>query len=300
MTTGRSQVISVALLFWMIGGPALPAQEGKALIRLTPEPNQVFKCEILQEMEMGATIDGLPQTPGPVSTRMTNKTAFGFTERTSAHGDQGEIDASVTYGRIASERMLNGKPMPTDNLGDQLLGKTVTFTFDKDGRVTDVRVPPDVDLSADTLKQMMNSHQGSLPSTSMAVGETTSTPFSMPLPIPTPGLAPLNATGQTRYKLLTLEKEGTDLIARLDQVIEAGLVTTLDLPVAEGTAKVSIDFRVSGTGELQLNLTRGIMKMNEQQLTIEGDMKMASDSTETPWKALKLRGTSRMTSSTTY
>ena len=56
--------------------------------------------------------------------------------------------------------------MPPDDLGAQLLGKTITFTFDKDGRVADVRVPPDIDLSADALKQMMSSFQGNLPSAS--------------------------------------------------------------------------------------------------------------------------------------
>jgi len=300
MNTKRSQVVAVTFLICIIGSPALPAQEGRTLILLTPKPNQAFKCETVQEMEMDAVMDGVPQSSGPVSTRMVNKTVFGFTERTGAPKDQGKIDADVTYDRIASEKILNGKPMPPENLGAQLVGKTITFTFDKDGRVVDVRVPPDIDLSAETLKQMMNSLQGSLPAAEMATGDTTSTPFSMPLPIPTPGLTALNATGQARYKLLALEKEGTDLIARLDQVVEAGLVTTLDLPLATGTAKVSVDFKVSGTGGLQLNLTRGIMKMNEQQLTIEGNMKMTSDSTDTPSGTLKLHGTSKMTSTATY
>jgi hypothetical protein len=249
---------------------------------------------------MDATMDGVPQTSGPVSMKMSNKTVFDFTEKTGASKDQGKIDADVTYDKITSDKILNGKPMPPDNLGVQLVGKTITFTYDKDGRVTDVRVPPDIDLSADTLKQMMNSLQGNLPAGEMAIGDTTSTPFSMPLPIPTPGLTALNATGQARYKLVALEKEGADVIAKLDQVVEAGLVTTVNLPLAKGAAKVSIDFKVSGAGGLQLNLTRGIMKMNEQSLAIDGDMKMTSDSTETPTGTLKLHGTSKMTSTATY
>jgi hypothetical protein len=293
-------LLACALLAQDKSQPPLPAQEGKTLIRLDPKPNQLFKCEAVQEMEMDATMDGVPQAPGPVSMKMTTRTVFGFTEKTSTSREQGKIDADITYDKITSDRILNGKPMPPDNLGAQLLGKTITFTFDKDGRVADVRVPPEIDLSADALKQMMNSFQGNLPSASMAVGDTTSTPFSMPLPIPTPGLAALNMTGQTRYKLLALEQEGDNLIARLSQVVEAGLVTTLDLPVTKGTAKVSIDFKVSGSGALQLNLARGLMKANELQLTIEGDMKVASDSAETPSGNLKLRGTSKMTSTATY
>ena len=290
----------VVLLIFGFSLQAPPAQEGRALVRLTPKPNQAFKCETIQDMEMDATMDGMSQTSGPVSMKMANKTIFDFTEKTGAPKDQGRIDADVTYDRISTDKILNGKPMPQDNLGVQLVGKTITFTYDRDGRVVDVRVPPDIDLSADTLKQMMNSLQGSLPAGEMAIGETASTPFSMPLPIPTPGLAPLNATGQSTYKLVALEKEGSDLIARLDQVVEAGLVTTVDLPLAEGSARVSIDFKVSGTGGLQLNLTRGIMKMSQQQLAIDGDMKMTSDSTEIPSGTLKLHGTSKMTSTATY
>lgn len=297
-----SQLIAAVPLSCTIGLAlaALPAQEGKTLIKLTPRPNQAFKCVTVQEMEMDATMDGLPQTTGPVSMKMVNKTVFGFTEKTSVAREQGKIDAEVTYDNITSDKALNGKPMPPDNLGEQLVGKTITFTFDKDGRVSDVRVPQDIDLSAETLKQMMNSFQGSLPSAEMAVGETVSTPFSMPLPIPTPGLSPLNATGEARYRLLALEHEGKDLIARLDLIIEAGLVTTVDLPVAKNVARISIDFKVTGTGGLRLNLTRGIMKTNEQQLTIEGNMKTTSDSTETRSGSLKLHGTSKMTANAVY
>jgi hypothetical protein len=300
MNRKQPKTAAAAFLVCMLGMPALPAQEKKAVIRLTPKPYQAFKCETVQEMEMDATMEGVPQTSGPVSMKMVNRTVFGFSEKTGAPKDQGMIEAEVTYDKISSDKILNGKPMPPDNLGVQLVGKTITFTYDKEGRVVDVRVPPDIDLSAETLKQMMNSLQGNLPSAEMAAGDTTSTPFSMPLPIPTPGLNALNATGQARYKLVALEKEGTDLIARLEQVVEAGLVTTLDLPLAKGTAKVSVDFKVNGTGGLQLNLTRGIMKMNEQELTIDGDMKMTSDSTETPSGTLKLHGRSKMTSTATY
>lgn len=300
MNTKQPLAGVVLLCCLLSGATTLPVQEGKAIVRLTPKPNQAFKCEFVQEMEMDATMDGVPQTIGPVSMEMTNRTVIAFTEKTSASREQGKVDADVTYDTITSDKALNGKPMPPDNLGIQLLGKTITYTFDKDGKVVDVRVPSGLDLSADTLKQMMNSLQGSLPSASMAVGDTTSTPFSMPLPIPTPGLGTLNATGQARYKLVALEKEGSDLIAKLDQVVEAGLVTSLDLPVNKGSAKVSLDFKVSGSGALALNLTRGIMKASGQQLTVEGDMKMTSDSTETPSGTLKLHGTSKMTSTATY
>jgi hypothetical protein len=290
----------MVLLALVIGSQALWAQENRVLVRLTPKPNQTFKCETVQEMEMDATMDGVPQTSGPVSVNMVNKTVFDFTQKTGAAKDQGSIDADVTYDKITSDKILNGKPMPPEDLGAELVGKTITFTYDKDGRVADVHVPSDIDLSAETLKQMMNSLQGNLPAEDMAIGDTTSTPFSMPLPIPTPGLTALNATGQARYKLVALEKEGVDLIAKLDQVVEAGLVTTVDLPLATGTAKVSVDFKVSGTGGLQLNLTRGILKTSEQHLAIDGDTKMISDSTETPSGTLKLHGTSKMTSTATY
>ena len=302
MDAKKPRVIAAALISCMIGTApsALPTHAGKTLIKLTPKPNQAFKCETVQEMEMDATMEGGPQKAGPVSMKMVSKTVFSFTEKTGAAGEAGKIDADVTYDAITSDKSLNGKPMPPDNLGAELVGKTITFTFDENGRVSDVRVPQGIDLSAEMLKQMMNSFQGNLPSAEMAVGDTTSTPFSMPLPIPTPGPSPLNATGEARYRLQALEREGEDLIARLDLSIEAGLVTTLDLPVAASAAKVGINFKVTGIGGLRLNLSRGILKTNEQQLTIEGDMKVTSESTETPLQTLKLNGTSKMTANAVY
>ena len=42
------------------------------------------------------------------------------------------------------------------------------------------------------------------------------------------------------------------------------------------------------------------MKANEQQLTIEGDMKVTPESTEAPSQTLTLHGTSKMTANAVY
>ena len=121
----------------------------------------------------------------------------------------------------------------------------------------------------------------------------------MPLPIPAPGPEPLNITGQTKYRLLALEGEGDDRIARMNQTVEAGLVTTMDIPLPKGSAKVSIQFNVSGSGALELNLGRGIMKSNQMIMTIKGDMTLTSDAPDVSSQSLKLLGVVKMTSTGT-
>ncbi len=294
------QSVALGILCLALAGPPPGAQEGKTLIRLVPKPNETFRFEATQHMEMDITAEGMPQTSGPMLRKFVTDYSFGFTEKTGPLTDQGNVDAEVAYDRISLAQSMDGKPLPTLSMDKELEGKSITFTFDREGQIVDVRLPPDALATGETLKQMMNSFFGSIPTGPMGIGETVTKPFSMPLPLPTPGPDPLTITGQTAYRLLAVTAEGMETVARLDQVVEASLRRKLEIPLPEGKATVEIDFQVSGTGELQLNLGKGIMKSNRLELKIRGIMVTTSDPANTPPQTIKLNGVSRMTSTGSY
>jgi hypothetical protein len=70
----------------------------------------------------------------------------------------------------------------------------------------------------------------------------------------------------------------------------------MDIPLPKGSAKVSIQFSVRGSGDLQLNLWRGIMKSNQMSMTIKGDMILTSDAPDMQSQSLKMHGIVKMTS----
>jgi hypothetical protein len=202
------------------------------------------------------------------------------------------MPAEITYDEILVERSINGKPVPVENAGGMLAGKTVTFTYDGKGNVIDVKAPPDIGFSGDSLKEMMGSLV-SLPDVPLAIGETATMPFSMPLPIPSPGEEPLNMKGRARYKLLELLKDGSDRIARFEQTVEAKLDTTVDLPLPSGLAKVYLNFSVTGGGGVQLNVDKGVVKSGDVLSTIDGSMYMIPQGSDKKMQALTVHGTTR-------
>ena len=296
----RLQIAALGALCVAVAGPLTGAQDGKTLIRLVPKPNETFRFEATQHMEMDITADGMPQTSVPMLRKLVTDYIFGFTEKTGPLTEQGNVDAEVAYDRISLAQSIDGKPLPTLSMDKELEGKSITFTFDKEGKIIDVKLPAEALASGETLKEMMNSFFGSIPAGLMGIGETVTKPFSMPLPLPTPGPDPLTITGQTGYRLLAVAREGGETVARLDQIVEASLQRKLEIPLPEGKATVEIDFQVNGAGELLLSLDKGIMKSNRLQLTIKGTLVTTPDPANTPPQTLKLNGLSRMTSSGSY
>ena len=292
--------MAIGLLAFSCATPMSRAEEGKTLIRLVPKPNTVFRFEAAQHMEMDITAEGMPQTQGPVLRKLVTDYLFGFTERTGRLTEEGNVDAEITYDKISLTQTMDGKPMPVLSMDKELEGKVITFTFDRNGRVVGTRLPDGTAASGETLKEMMNSFFGSLPSGPMSIGETTSTPYSMPLPLPAPGPDPLTVTGQTRYQLLSLAADGADTLATLKQVVDASLARMLELPLPGGKATVEIGFKVSGAGEVVLNLGKGVMRSSGMQLTLDGRMVTTFDTADTPPQTLKLHGVARMKSTGSY
>lgn len=273
------------------------AQGDKVIIRLLPKPNQTVRFEMTQEMNMDVVYEGAPDVAGQASSnveKMTGKSIFAFTQKNGALNDQGKMEAQVTYDRLIIEQSMNGKTVPVDEEVSKLVGKTIVLTFDGEGNILDVKVPPEVEVPAETLKQMMASMYSNLPKTPVAVGETAAMPFSMALPIPSPGPDPLNLEGQTKYRLLSVDKESEGSLARFEQTVEAVLLKTFDVTTAEGKGKASVDFKLTGAGALRLDPDKGILKTGEMLTTIDGTMTVST--LQAKPQTVRLHGTTKMSS----
>jgi hypothetical protein len=276
----------------------LAAQGERIAMRRVPKANETFRFRMIQELDLQITRHDAAETAQPEPTRVFGKTTFSFTEKTGSVDAQGNTPAEITYDEIRVERSINGKPVPVQNVGGMLAGKTVTFTYDGKGTVIDVKAPPDIGFSGDSLKEMMGS-LATLPDVPLAVGETATMPFAMPLPIPPPGDEPMNVQGQARYKLLELISDGASRIARFEQAVEGKLDTAVDLPLPSGVAKVYVKFTVTGGGGLQLNVDKGVVKSGDVLSTIDGNMYMIPHGSDQKTQAMTVHGTTRTSASST-
>ncbi len=291
----RLHITALLILACLAGAGA---QDEKVVIRLLPKPNQSVRFEMIQETDVDVIYEGIRDTSsqGTANEKMMGKSVFAFTQKNGAMDDSGKMEAKVTYEKVSMERSMNGKPEPADDTSDKLIGKTITLTFDKEGSVVDVKVPPEVEIPADTFKQVMSSLYSNLPRAALAIGETATMPFRMTLPIPDMGSGPLDMEGQTKYRLMSITSEERGRVARFEQTVEASLTRGIEVDTYTGKGKVQVDFKLSGGGTLQLNLDQGIMKAGDLLTTLDGNMTMEGASQNAKPQVIRFHGTTKMAS----
>ena len=290
-----SYLFALVALFW---GNA----EIQVAIPKVPKPNETLRFRMVQEMNIQMSMQDSDQQaaqPAPEVTKMLGKTTFAFTQKTGTRTRQGRVPVDITYDQILVERSVNGRPAPGEGLGSDLVGQTVSLTYDKDGKIVDVKVPPGLDMSPDALKEMITSLMGSLPEGSLRIGEVATMPFSTPLPVPSPNGEEMKMAGQSRYTLVALTREGTDRIAEFRQDIEAKLITVAEMPLPSGPGKVHISFKLSGGGTLRLNIDKGVIRSADVQSAISGDMYMTAAGSDQKLHSMQLQGTTKTSASST-
>jgi len=190
---------------------------------------------------------------------------------------------------------MNGQPMQLGDTNGKFTGKKVIATFDKQGEIVDINIPPDLGLPEETFKQMMKSLYGNLPKTPIGVGEVATSPLDFTVPIPVPGAPPLKMDGQMKFKLVSLEKDAAGRIAKFDQTVEGKMVSNLEVPSPNGQIKMSVDFKMNGAGDLVMNVDKGVVNSGNSKATFGGKIKMTGESSETKLPAINLQGTMKIT-----
>jgi hypothetical protein len=259
---------------------ALAAQGETVSLAPMPWPNQTIKNTMTQDIDMDVTVTDAPPgagaqqgSQGPRSPmKSVGKITFDSTQTVGGWDAEGHLTMNTTYDRVTADMTMNGRAVPSQNMFDTLKGKTLTAVFDGQGKVVDFRGPDDLAALMPSLKELMASVTGRLPMVTLAVGETTTAPLNLPLPIPMTGAAPMTLTGQMTLKLLSVHRDGDERIATLEQKSEGKLTSSTELPGPNGPLAMNFNFTVTGGGTTLWNPDSGFVKSSDATSTIDGTM----------------------------
>lgn len=231
------------------------AVETRISIQREPKANQVLHVTTTQELSISP--EGSTVAAGSAAGQIATETVLGYTQANGRFDDQGRMESYLTIERIDMKQAVDGTTKPPGNL-TQLLGRSVTAVFDRSGKLVDLKVPQDLQQTSPVLKQLVAGANGPwnfLPAAAMSVGETETTPSTIPLRIPG-GTTPVPYQTRTVTKLRAVDKSGNDRVAHFEQRIESAAETDL--------------MKVNGTGTIDVNLDRGFVTASTTEWTFGG------------------------------
>jgi hypothetical protein len=297
----------------------LRAQGDRITLPRKPGPGQTLTVHMTQDMDLqmsmgGASADavdsGDPTTRPPM--KLSGNMMVEGTQKFGELDDQGRTPCEFTYTDASMDMKMNGMAMPSQNFKDQFVGKSMSFSYAPDGTITSVKLAdmPGAAGVQSTVQQALNAFTMSLPTQALAVGETAKMPFTMPLAMPLPGGAtPPAFKGTITYTLVRVDGSGNNRVAVLDQKLDATASGTLPPPpgqVAAGQAApggANLTMHMTGTGQVQMDLARGVARSGEMTTTMDGSIIRAAGSQPSPSPAgmpgnVKIQGNTKMKMST--
>jgi hypothetical protein len=259
------RTLRVAMLALLVVPLSVGAQSERVTIRLAPSPNQSFHMRLLQEINVDVeAADSASTTPVP-PTKLALTISMVSSMAVGAADDQGRLDVRMKYDEAKMDARLNDQPAPFPDMLGALEGRELTLTYDRDGRVLDLRSDTPSSI-VDAIKPMMSGLLGAGGVMVLAVGETLARPFAVPLPIPGAGPGGGLKT-EMRYTLQSISGDAGARIAHLT----TALVGDMQPPAATG-APTANGFHLTGEGTLDVDLERGIIKVGEQRMTMDGEL----------------------------
>jgi hypothetical protein len=266
---------------------ALRAQGDRVTLPRKPGPSQTLTVHMTQDMDlqmtMGPPAGGSPtaqDTQAPASRPPMKLSGNMMVEGTQKFGeldDQGRTPCEFTYTDAAMDMKMNGMSMPSDSFKDQFVGKSMTFAYTPDGAITNLKMAdtPGAANIQSTVQQALSSFTMSMPKSPLSVGESAQMPVTMPLAMPLPGGAtPPELKGTITYTLVRVDGSGDNRVAVLDQKIDATAAGQLPSPPgqASGAAGPSLTMHLTGTGQVQMDLARGVARSGEMTTTMDGSI----------------------------
>ncbi|HEU0183962.1 MAG TPA: hypothetical protein VFS27_01510 [Blastocatellia bacterium] len=294
--------LGIALCLALFAAMTSFAQSEKVAIRMVPEPNQTVRMRTVQEMEFDITFEGEGAAGDtlPPPMKMQARSVFALTQKVGAPDKEGNITSELFYDEVSSEMTMNGQPMRLGDADNKFIGKKVVTTFNKRGEIVDFKIPPDLGLSEEAFKKILKSFYGDLSQTAIGVGEVATTPLDFTVPLPVPGAPPLKVDGQIKYTLASIEKGETGRVAKFNQAIEGKMdATDVNVSLPTGKAIMNANFKVSGGGDMVMNVEKGLLKSSDSKITFGGKMKMISESGAAKLPAMNMQGTMKTTATVT-
>jgi hypothetical protein len=245
-------------------------QKEKVRIQALPSSDLTVRMTVDQTLHFDVVSAALP-----TSVSLDGSTAMRFTQKTEKV-EEGAINAHLTYDSLQIAMSLNGSPMGPS--GAELAGKTITAKYDSTGRLIDLVVPPDLERLATPLRSILSSALGALPSGELASGDSVTTTMNIPVPVDLPGATNAAAvTWVTRYRLDRVLHEGEDLIAVFDLVSQG----SMKQPVATPMGNADVDLKMTGTGTMEVDVRRAIVRSSTIETQVNMNMDMGGGGTVT-------------------
>jgi hypothetical protein len=273
------------------------AQSEKIKFKMVPEPNQTVRMRAVQDMELEMSFESETPSAGalPEPVKMMARAVFALTQKVGAPDKEGNVNAELTYDEVSSEMMLNGQPMQIGDKVDKFIGKKLTATFNSRGEMIDLKIPPDLGLPEETLKELLKSIYGNLPQTPLGVGEVATAPLDFTIPLPVPGATPLKIDGLIKSTLVSVEKDATGRTAKFDQTMDGKIAGEMEVPGPTGKIKMSFDFKLNGGGGMVMNVDKGFLKSSDSKMTFSGQLKMAGESSASKLPTMNFQGAMKVT-----
>jgi hypothetical protein len=242
------------LLLVLQCAPPIAHAQARTAIQLEPKPGQIVQVTTMQSVSMSGNIGSADR---PVDAQMSTETVFVYTQANGRFDERDRMESNLTIQRIELKQTVNGTLAAPTNTG-HLVGRSITAVFDRGGKLVDVRVPEDLQQTASVLKQMVAIAYGAvnfLPAASMAIGDTETTPSTIPMRLPGGTTAPYQT--QTSTTLRAVNQSGSDRVAHFEQRIES--TTPSDV------------LKVNGGGTIEVNLDRGFVLASETEWSFSGN-----------------------------
>ena len=243
--------IAVGLILFPV---ALKAQE-RVSVRPSPKPKEVIRITARQELLLRFGVK--PDEPGPDYLHFNNSVTY--TQRNGTAGPDGKLDAEIVLETLElNEAIGGGTRKGPDTSG--VKGRILVVTFDRDGKLLAIKVPPDMRDLSSRLTQLLSGAYGMinfLPPVELAVGQETTLTTELPMRLPgNVSQSPLQA--KTRLKMRALDKQGGSRVAQLQQDIDVDTATST--------------IQVTGGGLIDVNLDRSFISGAETEWKISGTM----------------------------
>jgi hypothetical protein len=274
----RARLVFTALAFTAV---PLAAQSQRLTIRLSPAPNQTLHLRTTQDMEMTTEMDPAAGSGRSVPAIVNMHTVLDTTSAIGPTDNDGHYSARMTIDTISATATMNGREMPLPSQATAAAAPVITFSYDENGKVTDVSAGDSTSAAIDAAKQILMRALATMAPMTLSVGESVILPTALNLPMPSAGPAmSMGVAGETQYTLTSVTFDGADRIAHLTSHT-ASTLSQAPSPVPAGPA-VAFDMTMTGDGKSDVNVDRGIILHAQQQSTIEGTIHGGATGQPTP------------------
>jgi len=275
------------------------AQSDKVSISYVPIPNQTIRFTITSEGEININYSASGTIAEVQPMKMTIKSVFGMSQKTGQFDAQGRIEADLTYEIGESQFLLNGSSFPIDESGKRLNGKKFRAIYNRKGELLDLKIPDDLGISPEDIKPTLLSFYDNMPKEPIGVGETAILPAKVDFQIPGFGTGPMKIAGETKTKLIAIEKEANGRVAKFDIINDMKIAKTTEMELPTGKLTMDLDGKITGTGVSRVNLDKGMPMQSENLMNIDAKTTVPAQAGDLQMPSMTIKGVMKVTISAT-